>query len=227
MHLDFGSARVGRMARSVSNADEAMMARCVDLAKSAKTLGEYPYAAVICRGGEVVVETVNRVARDGDVTRHAEIVAVSEAQKALGRMSLDDCTLYASAEPCPLCSYAIRESRIGRVVFGLRSPHMGGFTRWPILQDEGLSTKMPEVFAPPPEIVAGFRADEAAQACEAWNPVFWAFIKHRGILTDGGTDGSSGSMVTLWRQLSLRQRAMAALRKLVFDPMSGRARARR
>jgi tRNA(adenine34) deaminase len=215
------------MADSAAN-DEHMMMRCVGLAQTAKQLGEYPYAALICRGSELVVETVNRVARDGDVTRHAEIVAVSEAQKVLGRMSLDDCTLYASAEPCPLCSYAIRESRISRVVFGLRSPQMGGFTRWPILQDEGLSSKMPEVFAPPPEIVAGYLAAEAAKACAAWNPVFWAFIRHRGILTEGSTDGSCGSITTLWRQLSVKQRAMAALRRWLFDPISGRAsRARR
>jgi len=56
-----------------------------------------------------------------------------------------------SAEPC---RYAIRESRIGRVVYGLRSPHMGGVSKWPILPDQDLSNTMPEVFAAPPSRVS-------------------------------------------------------------------------
>ena len=71
------------------------------------------------------------------MTRHAEVVAISAAQKALGTVSLDDCTIYVSAEPCAYCCYAIRESRIGRVVYGLTSPHMGGVSKWPVLTDSG------------------------------------------------------------------------------------------
>jgi hypothetical protein len=58
----------------------------------------------------------------------------------------------STIEPCAMCSYAIRESRIGRVMFGLRSPVMGGNTRWNILTDRGLSSTLPEVFAPPPDV---------------------------------------------------------------------------
>ena len=104
----------------MQNVDHQMMARCISLAKSAKTLKEYPYAALVCLDNEVIAETVNRVARDKDVFHHAEIVALCEAQKALGRTSLDECTIYSNAEPCPLCAYAIRECRVGRVVFATR-----------------------------------------------------------------------------------------------------------
>ena len=55
----------------------------------------------------------------------AEVVAISEAQKTVGSTNLDDCTIYANVEPCALCSYAIRESRIARVVYAMRSPIMG------------------------------------------------------------------------------------------------------
>ena len=138
--------------------DREMMQRCIALSVQSGRAGEYPYGVVICRDGGVVAESINRVAHEHDVTRHAEVVAISAAQKALGTVSLDDCTIYVSAEPCAYCCYAIRESRIGRVVYALRSPHMGGVSKWPILTDRDLSNTMPEVFAAPPEIIAGFMA---------------------------------------------------------------------
>ena len=61
--------------------DEYMMRHCFALAAKAAAQGEYPYAAVVVRDGEIVAETTNKVAQDRDVTRHAETVAISEAQK--------------------------------------------------------------------------------------------------------------------------------------------------
>jgi len=134
--------------------DPEMMRRAIALAVRSGEEGEYPYGVVICRNGEVVAESINRVAQERDVTRHAEVVAISAAQKALGSVSLDDCAIYVSAEPCAYCCYAIRESRIGRVVYALSSPYMGGVSKWPVLTDQDLSDIMPDVFADPPEIVA-------------------------------------------------------------------------
>src|SRR3954452_19067717 len=148
-----------------------MMRRAIALAVRSGNEGEYPYGVVICRRGDVVAESINRVAHEHDVTRHAEVVAISEAQKTLGTVSLDDCSIYVSAEPCAYCCYAIRESRIGRVVYGLTSPHMGGVSKWPVLTDRDISDAMPEVFAEPPEIVAGFMAAEAEEALLQWNPM--------------------------------------------------------
>ena len=62
---------------------------------------------------------------DSDVTHHAELVAISKAQYHLNRVSLEDCTIYANAEPCALCCHALREARIGRVVFGVTAPLTG------------------------------------------------------------------------------------------------------
>jgi tRNA(adenine34) deaminase len=149
---------------SVEQHDRVMMARAIALSKESGAAGEYPYGVLICRAGKVVAESIDRVEHDSDVTRHAEVVAISAAQKALGSTSLDGCVIYGSAEPCVFCSYAIRESRIGRVVYGLHSPYMGGLSKWNILKDESLSRNMPEVFAPPPTIVAGFMSREADTA---------------------------------------------------------------
>jgi tRNA(adenine34) deaminase len=162
--------------------DEQMMRRCFTLAMKSAEQGEYPYGAIIVRNGEVVAETTNRVARDHDVTRHAEVVAISEAQKTIGSTSLDDCTIYANVEPCASCCYAIRESRIARVVYAMRSPIMGGISRWNILGDRKLSDTMPEVFAPPPDLVPDFLCEEADATLRRSSPVAWAFIHAWGLL---------------------------------------------
>jgi tRNA(adenine34) deaminase len=168
-----------------SATDAAMMRRCIALACSAHARGEVPYAAVISRRGRFVCEQLNMANADHDVTHHAELISISTAQKQLGSSSLEDCTLYSLVEPCPMCAYALREVRIGRVVYGLGSPVMGGHSRWNILGDEGLSQHMPEVFAGPPEIVAGFLGSEAASAMRAWNPLFWSIIRERDLITAG------------------------------------------
>ncbi len=119
--------------------------------------------------------------RDGDVTHHAEMVAMSAAQKMLGTRSLDDCTLYSTIEPCAMCAYAIRECRIGRVIFGLESPVMGGHSRWNVLKDSGLSSLMPEVFAPPPYVLAGCLCHEVRKLFRSQYPIAWRVIESRGI----------------------------------------------
>lgn len=197
--------------------DRKMMTRCIALSKQSGAAGEYPYGAVICRGGVVVAESINRVKQDRDVTRHAEVVAISLAQKALATVSLDACEIYINAEPCAFCSYAIRESRIRRVVYGLASPHMGGASKWNVLLDEDISTSMPEVFAPPPEVVSGYLAAEAERALLEWNPLIASVIKERGlfgvsprVLLDHRAE--LGLQARSWRQ-----RMYAFLRRHVFD----------
>jgi tRNA(adenine34) deaminase len=180
---DRASHRGGRQIYqpSTSEVDQDMMRHSICLATEAAEHGEYPYGAVIARKDVIVAEATNRVVRDGDVTRHAEMVAISEAQKVLGSTSLDDCTIYSNAEPCALCSYAIRESRISRVVYGLSSPIMGGVSRWNILTDQQLSGTMPEVFAPPPRVLHNFLCEEADGALRRASPLMWAFIRSQNI----------------------------------------------
>jgi tRNA(adenine34) deaminase len=171
--------------------DAAMMERCIHLSASAAKRGELPFAALICKGAEVIAETSNQVVQDADVTRHAELVAISQAQKILGRGQLEDCTLYTTVEPCAMCSFAVRENRISRVVFSIRSPMMGGLSKWNVLRDPELSHAMPEVFGPMPEVIGGISQSEAEKVWKTWNPVFWAVIKHRGYF--GGEDVAADS----------------------------------
>jgi len=171
-----------------SAVDAEMIARCIHLSKAATARGELPFAALVCKGGKVIAESSNCVVQDGDVTRHAEVVALSEAQKILGRGQLDDCTLYSTVEPCAMCSFACRESRISRVVFSIASPMMGGLSKWKVLRDTELSHAMPEVFGPVPEVIGGVARIEAEKVWEEWNPVFWAVIRRRGYL--GGNDAA-------------------------------------
>jgi tRNA(adenine34) deaminase len=196
--------------------DRRMMTHAIGLSKQSGKAGEYPYAAVVCRDGAIVAESINRVVHDGDVTRHAEVVAISLAQKTLRSVSLDDCEIFVNAEPCAFCCYAIRESRIRRVVFGLSSPHMGGVSKWNVLADNGLNAAMPEVFSPPPEIISGFMAKEAEQALIEWNPLIAEVIKRRGLF------GAAPRVITRMpvgadHPSSLRERVLRFLRRNFFD----------
>jgi tRNA(adenine34) deaminase len=151
--------------------DEKMMRHCIELSKAAAKEGEFPFASVIARKGRIVAEATNRVIRDGDVTRHAELVAVSTAQRAVGGKKLIGCTLYSNVEPCVMCSFPVREARISRVIFSLKSPYMGGFSRWNVLGDELMSKKMREAFGDVPEIVGGLLAYEVEEVWRQWNPI--------------------------------------------------------
>ena len=163
-----------------SQIDTAMMMRCIQLSVTAPKRGEIPIASVICQGDRVIAEATNEVRQDGDVTRHAELIAISKAQKILKRKNLSDCTLYSTVEPCPMCSFPIRETRIGRVIYALSSPVMGGHTKWNVLRDTQVSNVIPEVFGPVPEVIVGLHSKEAADVWRKWNPFIWAIIKRRG-----------------------------------------------
>ena len=172
-----------------SNADAVdlmMMARCIALSRQAVDEGEYPFACVITKDDQIIVEATNRVAREGDITRHAELLAVSEAQRKLGSKKLKGCTLYTTVEPCPMCSFPIREARISRVVYAIRSPLMGGHSRWNVLEDGVLSAKMPEAFGAPPKVLTGVLRREAEKVWWRMNPLIWGVIRLRGVF--GGRD---------------------------------------
>jgi tRNA(adenine34) deaminase len=167
--------------------DKVMMQRCIRLSENAIEQGEMPFAGLICRGEDVLVEATNQVSGRDDITRHAELVAISKAQEILGCKDLSDCTLYSTVEPCAMCAFAARETRIGRIVFAINSPMMGGLSKWNVMRDTTLSNAMPEVFGPVPEVLAGLMQDEAEEVWQSWNPLIWSVIKWRGYL--GGETG--------------------------------------
>ncbi len=164
--------------------DNAMMARCIELSRIAVGKGEYPFGSVIARDGQVVAEAINGTIRENDVTRHAEVLALSRAQQTIRREQLRHYTLYSNIEPCAMCSYCIREAWIGRVVYALGSPVMGGLSKWNILRDDDMAGRMAQVFGAVPEVVSGVMAWEAQQAWRDWSPLAWQMIKLRGLLTE-------------------------------------------
>src|SRR3954469_16206470 len=187
--------------------DLQIMQRCVELSAAAVRQRAPPFACVICRDDEIVTETINRAVRDGDVTRHAEILAISEAQRILGRSDLSDCTIFSNVQPCPMCSFPIRETRIGRVVYSISSPMMGGFSKWNVLSDQQISDVMPQVFGGVPQISAGLMYRDAAAVWRSWNPLFWFGIRLRGCLAASNNDAMAPLQIgqpprSLWKRLA-------------------------
>ena len=98
--------------------DEKFMREAILLAKKAADDDEAPIGAVIVRDGEIVGRGRNRREKDKNALGHAEIEAINDACKTLGGWRLIGCTMYVTLEPCPMCTGAIINSRIERVVFG-------------------------------------------------------------------------------------------------------------
>jgi len=86
---------------------------------------EVPIGAIIEFGGEVIAAAHNQVANTGDPTAHAEILAMTQAARAMGDWRLSGATLYVTKEPCPMCSGASLMARLKRVVFAVSDPKMG------------------------------------------------------------------------------------------------------
>lgn len=141
--------------------DEKYLRRCIVLANKALGSGELPFGCVITKGNKIIAESVNNTNKGSDVTLHAEIIAMRAAQKVLKTKDLSKCTIYSSTEPCPMCSFMLRELRFKKVVFGTISPVMGGYSKFKIIQDRGLFKTMPTIFAVPPKVVAGLIKKEA------------------------------------------------------------------
>lgn len=79
---------------------------------------EIPVGAFVVKGDKVIVKALNTKEKDNDVTHHAEILAIKEAEKVLNNWRLDDCEMYVTLEPCPMCAWAIISSRIKNIYFG-------------------------------------------------------------------------------------------------------------
>lgn len=152
--------------------DEKYMRRCIELSQLSLDSGDAAFGSLITIEDKLVVEAANEYQKS--ISQHAEIVVLDKAHQQLGTSDLSDCTLYASCEPCPMCSFMIREYKIKRVVFALHSPYMGGFSKWPILTDIGLSQLQP-IFGEAPEIIGGYLEEEAQKVMDQ-SPL-WMFGK--------------------------------------------------
>ena len=106
-------------------ADLGMMRQAIALAREAMVLGEVPVGSVVTYRGRLIAQAFNLRETLQDPTAHAERLALTLAGRALGSWRLDECTLYVTLEPCPMCAGAIVLGRVGRLVYGADDPKAG------------------------------------------------------------------------------------------------------
>jgi len=147
----------------MENLDEKFIRKCIELSELSVENGGAPFGSLIVKDGEIIADAVNNA--QNRISDHAEILALDKAHKKLGTSNLQDCILYSNCEPCPMCAFMTREYKIKKVVFALYSLDMGGYSRWDILQDKGIS-KFESFFSKPPEVVAGVLEGEAKRVFE-------------------------------------------------------------
>jgi tRNA(adenine34) deaminase len=105
--------------------DHHFMGEALRQAAKAYAAEEVPVGAVVVREGRVIARAFNQVELLRDATAHAEMLALTQAEEAVGDWRLVGCTLYVTKEPCPMCAGAIVHVRLARVVYGASDPKMG------------------------------------------------------------------------------------------------------
>ncbi|MCB6345223.1 nucleoside deaminase [Clostridium sp. AF18-27] len=105
--------------------DERYMKEAVRQAQKASALGEVPIGCVIVYEDKIIARGYNRRMVDQNVLSHAEIIAIRKACKKMGDWRLENCTLYVTLEPCPMCAGAIVQARVPQVVIGCMNPKAG------------------------------------------------------------------------------------------------------
>ena len=105
--------------------DEKYMKQAIKLAKKAWKMEEVPIGCVIVHEGKVIGRGYNRRTTDKNPLAHAELIAIKKASKKMGDWRLEDCTLYVTLEPCQMCSGAIVQARVKKVVVGCMNPKAG------------------------------------------------------------------------------------------------------
>lgn len=138
--------------------DDKYMALALRKAREAARDGEVPIGAVIIRNGAVIGEGRNMTEALGDVTAHAEMLAITSAANGQDGKYLTDCTLYVTVEPCLMCAGAIAWSQLRRIVIGAQDTKRGYRTY--MRAGEGSDCVSP--FHPKAEVIYGVRGDECA-----------------------------------------------------------------
>jgi len=105
--------------------DEYFMHEALRMASKGARSGEVPVGAVVVREGKIIARAHNQVELLKDATAHAEMLALTQAEAAVGDWRLIDCDLYVTKEPCPMCAGALVHTRVRRVIFGCADPAAG------------------------------------------------------------------------------------------------------
>ena len=133
--------------------DQTFMAQAFSLAQQAMELDEVPVGAIIAKGNRVIGSGWNQRESLQDPTAHAEMIAITQAAASVESWRLEECTLYVTLEPCPMCAGAILQSRVARVVYGARDPKAGAVdSLYRLLDDPRLNHRS--------EVTGGVMADQ-------------------------------------------------------------------
>lgn len=154
--------------------DAYFMGEALRLARRAAEADEVPVGAVVTHKGRIIARAFNQVEILKDATAHAEMLAITQAEQAVGDWRLNDCTLYVTKEPCPMCAGAIVHVRFARVVFGANDPKGGAAgSAMNLLQFPTLNHRC--------EITAGVRLEE----CRTLLQTFFAEQRTKNELNKG------------------------------------------
>lgn len=135
--------------------DQAYMQMALAEAEKAAVLGEVPIGAVVVHEEEVIATAFNLRERLQTTNSHAELLAIDKANQVLGSWRLENCTLYVTLEPCPMCAGAILQARIPRVVYGAKDPKAGcAGSLLNLLEDDRFNHQV--------EVVAGVEEEAAS-----------------------------------------------------------------
>lgn len=135
----------------MSQLDEKFMREALKEAKTAESEDEIPIGAVIVFADRVISKGHNMTERLHDPTAHAEMIAITAATEAIGGKYLNDCTLYVTVEPCPMCAAASAWAQVGRIVYGASDPK------------RGYSLFTPSLLHPKTEVVSGVLSEECGE----------------------------------------------------------------
>ena len=151
------------MNMKTTNEDIKFIRECIELSRKALAAGDKPFGAIVTLDGEVISRAINN--SKNKVYEHAELIALDKASKKLGKTDLTGCTLYSNSEPCPSCSFFLREYHVSRLVYAISSRGMGGISRYQIVKDKGLNRFKP-YFGDVPEIIPNVLEEEACKVFE-------------------------------------------------------------
>ena len=135
---------------------EKFMKEAIRQAKKARALEEVPIGCVIVSEGKIIARGYNRRNTDKNTLSHAELNAIRKASRKLGDWRLEDCTMYVTLEPCPMCAGACLQTHVGRIVFGAWDAKLGACgSIWDIPRDPHVGHV--------PEVIGGVRESECAR----------------------------------------------------------------
>lgn len=135
---------------------DEMMSLALGEAKKAYEMDEIPVGAVMVHDGAVIAAAHNLRETSGDPTAHAEILAIREAAMRIGKRRLNDCTLYVTLEPCPMCAGALSMACVGKCYFGARDERQGCVESvYALTQDAAFYHRLP--------CIGGILADECSE----------------------------------------------------------------